>query len=174
MRPLEVDEADRRRLRAMGRAPDAPWWVRDRVEMVLLASEGWSALRIARHLGCHPDTVRRTLRRYRQVGTDALERALPGPAPDFVHQRRVAHALEVLLAQPRTWTAAQLSEALRPHRIRLSARQVRRYLTAMGAHWARTKMSLAHLQDPDAVARARAQLFRLKKKPVQDKSTSTS
>src|SRR4051812_43736927 len=126
MRPLEVDEADRRRLRALSRAPDAPWWVRDRVEMVLLAGEGWGAVRIAGHLGCHPDTVRRVLRRFRQVGTDALERALPGPAPDFQHQRRVSHALEVLLARPRTWTAAQLSEALLAHGIDLSARQVRR------------------------------------------------
>jgi hypothetical protein len=51
-----MDSATRERMRELSRALDAGWWVRDRVEMVLLAAEGWSAPLIAQHLGCSDKT----------------------------------------------------------------------------------------------------------------------
>jgi putative transposase len=167
MEPLEVDEEERARLRELGRAPTVGWWVRDRVEMVLLAAEGWSAPRIAQHLGVSAQTVRRVVRAFRQHGTDALERKLPGPPPDLQNQFRVRHALAALLEQPRTWTASQLSGALEVHGLHLGPRQVRRYLNAMGASWQRTKMSLTHKQRAEEVARARRRLVTLKKRLVR-------
>jgi transposase len=167
MEPLEVDEEGRARLRELGRAPTASWWVRDRVEIVLLAAEGWSAPRIAQHLEVSASTVRRVVRAFRQHGTDALERRLPGPPPDLQHQRRVQHALAALLEQPRTWTSSQLSQALAEHGLQLGPRQVRRYLNAMGATWRRTKMSLTHRQHANAVAHAKRRLATLKKRPVR-------
>ncbi|RKH73387.1 helix-turn-helix domain-containing protein [Corallococcus aberystwythensis] len=55
---------------------------RDRVQMVLLAAEGWRAPRIARHLGVSDKTVRRLLKGWRMQGEQALFKKLPGPAPD--------------------------------------------------------------------------------------------
>lgn len=52
MRGVMVDDRIRMQLRDRSRAPDVPWWVRDRIEMVLLAAEGWSAPQISHHLGC--------------------------------------------------------------------------------------------------------------------------
>lgn len=166
MKPLEVDEEERARLRELSRAPTAGWWVRDRVEMVLLACDGWSAPRIARHLGVSAPTVRRVVRAFRQHGTDALERKLPGPPADVQRQRRVQQALVALLEQPRTWNSSQLSRALEEHAIHLGPRQVRRYLNAMGARWRRTQMSLKHLQRAQEVERARRHLVTLKKRPA--------
>ena len=40
--------------------------------MVTLSDAGWSPPEIARHLGCHPQTVRDALRSFLGRGTDAL------------------------------------------------------------------------------------------------------
>ncbi len=163
-----VDDAVRERLRDISRSWDVDADERDRVQMVLLAAEGWSAPRIARHLGVSDKTVRRFLKSWRERGEQALYKNLPGPAPDLEHQQRVHQALHVLLQQSRTWSSGQLSHALQAHGLHLGSRQVRRYLAAMGASWRRTQMSLAHKQQPDAVTRARERLKRMKKKPERE------
>src|SRR5687767_750144 len=101
---------------------------RDRVEMLLLAAAGWPVPRIAEHFGCCQATVRRLLHRFAAEGLPALRRHSPGPAPDAARRQRVTAALDVLLGQDRTWTAAQLADALAAHGVHLSTRQVRRYL----------------------------------------------
>jgi transposase len=168
MGPLRVDDAVRERLRDISRSSDVDADERERVQMVLLASEGWSAPHIARHLGVSDKTVRRLLKGWREQGEPALFKRLPGPAPDFEHQQRVQQVLQQLLDEPRTWSSGQLSHALQAHGLHLGSRQVRRYLAALGAGWRRTQMSLAHKQQPDAVRQARARLSRLKKKPERE------
>lgn len=83
---LKVTEQERRRLWEISRAADAGWRERERVEMVLLADEGWSAPRIARHLGRCAATVRRVLRAYVQGGPEALFTRLAGRKPDMAHR----------------------------------------------------------------------------------------
>ncbi len=136
---------------------------RDRVEMVLLSAGGWSPPAIAQHLGYHATTVRTALKAFAACGLPGLWHQRPGPPPDLVRREQVTRALDRLLDQPRTWTAAQLAQALRADRIRLSTRQTRRYLQAMGAKWRRTVRSLRHKQDPARVERAKAHLAMLGK-----------
>lgn len=162
---LRVTEEERRRLWEMSRAADAGWRERERVEMVLLADEGWSAPRIARHLGWCAATVRRVLRSYVQGGPQALFTRLAGRKPDVAHRQRVEALLHTLLSQPRSWTAGQLASALEADGLQLGPRQVRRYLGGMGAGWRRMRLTLTHKQDAQAVAQARQALFRLKKSP---------
>lgn len=138
---------------------------RDRVEMLLLSMDGWSPPRIARHFACHPQTVRRLLHR---VGTDptaVLRRQRPGPPPNLVRRVQIETALTELLAQDRTWTAAQLAEALGERKVMLSARQVRRYLVGLRSGYRRTVRSLHHRQDPERVQAAKTELAALKKRP---------
>src|SRR5262245_32462757 len=117
---------------------------RDRVEMVLLSAVGWSPPRIAAHLHCHAKTVRLVLVRFRQQGPASLRKRRPGPPPDTARREQVTAALDALLGQDRTWTAAQLALALREFDITLSTRQTRKYLQAMGTRWRRTVRTLAH------------------------------
>ena len=145
---------------------------RDRVEMVGLTDAGWSASRIATHLACNPVTVRRLLRRFPTTGVAGLRRKPPGPPPDTARRAQVEAALTALLDQDRTWTAAQLAEALAADGISLSARQTRKYLGRIAA-WRRTVRSLRHKQDPRKAARAKAVLTALKKRPPQDASGSS-
>lgn len=168
MDTLRVDRAARERLRSISRSTDVDAAERDRVQMVLLAAEGWSAPHIARHLGVSDKTVRRVLKAWRLRGEAAVYKRLPGPPPDTARRALVQDALRALLAQPRTWSSGQLSRALEADGIHLGPRQVRRYLWGVGAGYRRTKMSLAHKQRPEAVARARARLTALKKRPAPD------
>jgi transposase len=148
---------------------------RDRVAMVLLSAEGWRPPAIAHHLGYHAATVRHALKAYLAQGLAGLWHQRPGPSPDTARREQVTQALDRLLDQPRTWTAAQLAQALRAEGIRLSTRQTRRYLQGMGAKWRRTVRSLRHKQDPAKVERAKAQLAMLGKgRPWGSASASTS
>ena len=143
------------------RREDLPAKVRDRLEMVLLADAGWSAARIAGHLGYHYRTALDVLNDFRERGRDALVPRRRGPAPDAARRAHVAGLLRDLLGQDRTWTSAQLAEALRDRGVALSPRQVRRYLGGMRSRYRRTASTVKHKQDPAKAARAEAVLGNL-------------
>jgi transposase len=136
---------------------------RDRVEMVLLSTEGWSPPKIASHLGYCSATVRTVLVNFPTTGLEGLRRKRPGPPKDWARRKQVTAALDRLLGQDRTWTAAQLAEALATEGIELSPRQTRKYLKWMEARWRRTVTTLKHKQDSARVDRAERTLATLKK-----------
>lgn len=163
---------DRDAVQAVRRDPQTSPAERDRVEMVLLSAAGWSPPRIAAHLGCHAKTVRLVLKRFAARGPASLRRGQPGPPPDLARRQQVTAALDALLDQDRTWTAAQLAVALGAQGIHLSTRQTRRYLHELGARWRRTTRTLTHKQDPAKVERAKRHLAVLKKRPRRASSSS--
>src|SRR3954451_22502211 len=120
----QIDDATRDELRALRRKPLPPK-VRDRIEMVILSDAGWSAPRIAAHLGYCGQTVRDLLRAFLARGTDALYPFRTGLGPDVDHRDRVADELKRLLGEDRTWTSRQLAYALAERGISMGARQVR-------------------------------------------------
>ncbi len=142
---------------------------RDWVEMILLSTAGWSPPRIAVYLRCHPETVRRLLKRFQQDGIAVRRQRRTGPRPDAARRQQVETALDGLLRQDRTWTARQLAAAFAGQGITLSARQTRRYLAGMRARWRRTARTLKHKQDPVRAARAAHTLTVFKKKPGRDR-----
>lgn len=158
-----LDNTTRDELRTLRRTDLTPR-VRDRIEMVSLSDAGWSAPKIAAHLGYHPQAVRDLLRAFLARGTAALYPFRSGPVPDAERYDRVAAALRALLRQGRTWTSAQLGRALSERGIELGARQVRRYLKRMGARYRRTAQTLRHKQDPAEAERAGRVLANLKAK----------
>jgi hypothetical protein len=121
--------------------------------------------------------VRQAVKRFSAARVASLPWRRPGPPKDEARRRQVTAALGRLLAEARTWTAAQLAEALRAEGIALSARQTRKYLKHMGARWRRTVSTLKHKQDPARAERAGRVLASLKKSrpPVRSAwPTSTS
>jgi transposase len=167
---LTFSEAERAAVQGLRRDRTLTPAERDRVEMVLLSDAGWSPPRIATHLRCHAVTVRAVLKRFQQTGPPSLRRGRPGPPPDTARRAQVTAALDALLGQDRTWTAAQLATALRDHGIRLSTRQTRKYLQQMGSRWRRTVRTLRHKQDPARVAQAVDELADFKKKRPRARS----
>lgn len=160
---VTLTEADRAALQAARRDPTLHPAERDRVEMLLLSAAGWPAPASAHHLGYCAATVRTVLKQWAARGLASLRRPPSGPPPDLARRQQVTAALDRLLAQPRTWTAAQLAAALQEEGIQLGPRQTRRYLQAMGARWRRTVRTLRHKQDPARLERAKRQLANLKK-----------
>ena len=110
---IQLDDATRTELQALRRTTLPPV-ARDRLEMVLLSAAGWSPPRIAAHLGCYPQTVRKLLHDFTRRGQPALYPGKTGPAPDTDRRDRITGLLRDLLGQDRTWTSAQLAEALAP------------------------------------------------------------
>jgi transposase len=161
---VQLTGSTRSDLQALRRT-SLPPRVRDRLEMVLLSDAGWSPPRIATHLGCYHQTVRTLIHAFNDRGIPALYPGRPGPAPDHARRDRVSGHLRDLLDQPRTWTANQLADALRPVGVDLGGRQVRRYLAALKAGYRRTASTLQHKQDAKKFERATAVLNGLKKKP---------
>lgn len=159
-----LTDAARDELHRLRRQPHLTARVRDRVEMVLLSAAAWSPPRIAAHLGYCAATVRGVLRGYLSHGLAACTPGRTGPPPDVARRERVLGRLRDLLAEPRTWTAGQLAEALAAAGVRLGERQVRRHLRRLGAGYRRTAATLKHKQDPARAARARRTLAGLKKK----------
>lgn len=170
---LRLPPDEREAVQALRRDPTLKPTERDRVEMVCLADAGWSAPAIAAHLRYNPVTVRRLLKRFPHTGVAGLRQRPPGPPPDTARREQVMAALDTLLDQDRTWTAAQLAAALRAFGIALSTRQTRKYLGRMGAKWRRTVQTLRHKQDPGKAERAKAVLGSLKKKPAPAASASS-
>ena len=171
---LRLTETERAAVRALRRDRDLAPAERDRVEMALLSDAGWSPPQIAAHLGCCAATVRTALKRFEASGPAGLRRGRPGPPKDAARRARVTAALDRLLDQDRTWTAAQLAAALGDEGIALSTRQTRKYLAGMGARWRRVQRTLRHKQDPAAVERAERVLAALKKRPPPASSPSAS
>jgi putative transposase len=158
---IQLDETTRDELQGL-RRQDLPAEVRDRLEMVTLSDAGWKAARIAEHLGYGYRTVLNVLHDFGRRGREALSPRRRGPAPDHARREQVTGLLRDLVSQDRTWTAAQLAAALRPHGIALGPRQVRRYLRRLRAGYRRTARTVRHQQDPVQAARARAVLGHLK------------
>jgi transposase len=160
---IHLDDTTRDHLRSLRRKSLLPK-VRDRIEMLTLADAGWSAPRIAAHLGHCGQTVRDLLKDFLVRGTDALYPRRSGPAPDTARHDRVTEELKRSLAEDRTWTSRQLSEALAARGIELGPRQIRRYLKGMKAGYRRTATTLKHKQNPAKAERAGRVLANLKAK----------
>src|SRR5262249_32928926 len=149
---IQLDDATPPQLQAPRRTAWPPP-ARDRLEMVLLSEAGWSPPRIAAHLRRYPQTVRKALHDFRRRGTPALYPDRPGPDPDRARRDRVLGLLRELLGQDRTWTSAQLAEALQPHGVALGGRQVRPYLPLLQPGYRPTAPTVAPKHAPPKPAR---------------------
>jgi transposase len=163
MMRIQLTSENHTAVERLRRATATPAVVRARCQMLLLSAAGWSPPGIAAHLAYHPHTVRAVLRRFQQQGLAGLTPDAPGPPPDTARREQVTAALDRLLDQPRTWTAAQLAAALQADGIVLSVRQTRRYLGQLGARWRRVQRSLRHKQDSVRVAVATRTLDAVKR-----------
>ena len=155
--PLHVQLAprQRRRLMELRRDPGLASRERDRVEMYLLSADGMTVPALARHFGRCEATMRRWIRQFEEEGLKAVRHRQLGTGPDLERRREVRRALNGLLSRKRTWTAAQLAEALAEEKgIVMRPPTVRKYLHLMGASYRRTKYSLRHRQDPERAAAA--------------------
>jgi putative transposase len=162
--------AQRDELRARTHRPDVTPRVRDRLEMIRLSDAGWSIPRIAGHLGCHEQTVRRHVSAFLAAGFVALpDRPRPG-RPVVVTGAHLDALAALLDAGGRTWTTRQLTAWLACEQgVRVHPDHLSRLLHARGFGWKRTISSVAHKRrDLEAYAVKTAELDALKKRRRPD------
>lgn len=146
------------------RAPDIKPRTRDRLEMVRLSAAGHRVPMIASLLRITPSRVRYWLRRFETGGFDALpdrpHLGRPGSlTPDHLQALR-----EEFARANHTWTAKQIAAWLaKQHGVQLHRDHLASLLKRAGLSYKRTERSLAHKQDPTAVAAAERQLAELEK-----------
>ena len=104
--------------------------VRQRALAVRLSAQDWSAPRIARFLGCHPDTVLNDLKRWQQRRYDGLADGKAHGAPPKITPEVQAH-LATWLAEDRIGTATQLQQALATQ-LQVHPSTLTRHLKRMG------------------------------------------
>jgi transposase len=164
---VALSDAQRADLRARTREPGVAPRTRDRLEMVRLADAGWSVPRIAAHLGCHEQTVRKYVKAFLAEGFAVLpDRPRPGRPPVVTEDH--LRALETLIdAGGRTWTTRQLVDWLaQEHGVRVHPDHLSRLLHARRFGWQRTVTSVAHKRrDPAGYDAKVAELDGLKKRP---------
>ena len=88
-----------------------PHRVGARLVMILLSHQHWPPVAIAELLGCDPATVRRWIHRYNQDGVRGLEDR-PRCGRPRLGSRRLGQRIRRLLAGPKAWTIARLSQRL--------------------------------------------------------------
>src|SRR5215207_4341655 len=103
---IHLSDDQRSELQAL-RQTNLPPVARTRLEVVFLSDAGWSAPKIAEHVGHHPHTVRSALKGFRDRGPTAFRPDQPGPVPDHDRRETVTAQLSELLGQDRTWTSRQ-------------------------------------------------------------------
>jgi transposase len=155
-----------RRLRQQGATPVPPL----RLEMVRLAAEGWRIPKLARHLGCHEQTVRKFVKAFIAEGFAGLkDRPRPG-APRRLTEEHLTE-LETLIDQSdRTWTTPQLVAWLeQEHQVRVHPDYLSQVLHRRRFAWKRTKRSVAHKRkDPNLYDAKVGELEVLKNRPNRE------
>jgi transposase len=161
---VHLTEAQRAELHRRTHAPGVAPRTRDRLEMVRLASTGFSVPRIAALLGISEPRVRHWIQRFLTDGFDVL--------PDQPHQGRpsaLTPAIRTALAAElqngdRTWNARQIADWVADqHGVRLSPRHLARLLQRARLSYKRTNRSLKHKQNAPQVATKQADLETLEK-----------
>jgi transposase len=157
--PEQAEELVRRT-----RAADIKPRNRDRLEMVRLCAAGYRVPVIARLLRIGAKRVRHWLRGYRAGGFDALRDQPHLGRPGSLQPVHVQALREEFARANRTWTARQIADWLAEHHdLRLHPDHLATLLKRARLSYKRTERSLAHKQDPAAVAAAESQLAELEK-----------
>lgn len=125
---IELTDEEDQRLQALSEADGVPRRTKQRATALRLNARGWRVPQIAKYLNCAESTVRQSLSRWQSDGLDGL-----WDAPRTGRPRRWSEAdwqaLEASIAEPRRYSAAQLSHKLAKERqVHLGAEQVRRIL----------------------------------------------
>jgi len=162
---VRLNPAQREELKTRTREKRVAPQSRDRLEMVRLSDAGWSVPHIARHLGCHEQTVRKYVKAF-LIGSFGQLPDRPRPGRPPVVKAEHLDAMERMIDEStRTWTTPQLVEWLRQdYGVSICPDHLSRLLHKRRFRWKRTKSSLKHKQTNSTLQAAKvAELEELKK-----------
>jgi len=116
-------------LSELRQAPSVPQRTRDRAHILRLNAQGWNAPAIAEIFGCHPHTVRTTLRRWEERGLRGLWEAPGRGAKPKWKESDLDYVIDCVENEPRAYNSEQLAKKLKQERsVDLSGDRLRRLL----------------------------------------------
>jgi len=169
---VSLTDAQRQELHRRAHEPGVMPRTRDRLEMVRLSDAGFTIPKIAAHLQISEKRVRHYIKAFLHQGFDALP-----DRPHLGQQSALTPAMEEALREQmrreaRTWTAAQVADWIaKQFDVRLTPDHLARRLKRARIAYKRTGRTLHHKQDPEAVAKAKAQRDEQAKRGRQARST---
>lgn len=134
--PLHIvlDKESDQTLQELRVAPSVAQHIKDRAHMVRLNAQGWNVPAIAAIFECQEQTVRETLRRWKNGGLGGLWDAGGRGAKPKWSEADLRYLEERLQQDHRTYNSAQLSALLELERgVSLSADRIRRILQKRGS-----------------------------------------
>jgi transposase len=165
---LDLTPAERDDLARRLRARTTEHRERERLRMVQAVADGATVPQAARALGCHEQTVRTFVKRFRAEGFAGLADRPRAGRPPRLSEADLA-AAEARLDEDarsgaRTWTLPQLAAWLAEERgVTVTPAHLGERLKRRDFRWKRTKRTTAHKQqDPDRQEEAAADLALLR------------
>jgi transposase len=147
--PVHVTRADRAKLQRLARSLTAPWFQVRSARIVLAIADGQRTQAVAAHMQCAVDTVRRTCRRFDQLGLSGLlTLAKRSGRPARISPLQRAQIVELACLEPIAkglhithWSSADLARQARCDGIvpTISPRTIRRILQAVDLQPHRTR-----------------------------------
>ncbi len=130
---VKLSAEEDRTLSELRVATTVPQRTRDRAHMLRLNAQGWTVPAIAEIFECQENTVRQTLRRWKQDGLGGLWDAPGRGAKPKWQEADLLYLEQCLEQEPRTYNTQQLALKLKQERqLELSAERIRRVLKKRG------------------------------------------
>ena len=161
---IYLGDEENRKLRALEQNQHMNAKVRLRAQILRLSNQGMAIERISSHVARNYETIRRTFERWEREGYAGLADHYEGHGQKPVITDAIKSFMEAKLKEERTWTCAQLSEAiLADYGVEVGVEGIRKRLKEMGYSWKKGRFTPAKRPDEDELKHHKAALDTLKK-----------
>lgn len=161
---IRLRQEDNDRLREMEQNPHINAKVKLRAQILRLSHTGMSIQSITEHVGRSRDMVCATFKRWEEEGYKGLADQWKNENKRLVMTNEIKAFVEEKLAEERTWSCSQLSEAIKEaFDVDIGIEGIRKQLHKMGYSWKRGRYIPAKEIDPAEKKRHEASLETLKR-----------
>lgn len=161
---IKLSKEENEKLRALEQNPQIHQKVRLRAQILRLSYEGMSMERIGQYVGKSYDMVKRSFNRWETESYAGLADHFENQGQKPIVSKEVRRFIEAKLKEERTWTCAQLSEAINEqYRLKVGAEGLRLRLKEMGYSWKKGRFVPANQPSEDELKYHKAALDSLKR-----------
>ena len=133
---IRLSDEENKQLRAIEQNGHMNAKVRLRAQILRLSNQGMAVEGISDHVAKRYETIRRTFERWEQEGYAGLADHYENHGQKPLITEEIKLFLEEKLKEERTWTCAQLSEAIfESYIIKVGSEGIRKRLREMGYSW---------------------------------------
>ena len=166
---IRLSPEENKRLRELEQNPHIHPKVRLRAQILRLSHEEMRMQGIGQYIGKSYDTVRTTFARWEKEGYAGLADHYEQHGQEAIITRGLQDFIREKLAEARTWTCEQLSEAIfESHGVKVGPEGIRLRLKEMGYSWKKGRFIPAKRPSEEDLKHHKAALDTLKRGLVKD------